>query len=363
MRRLFIHATNVHQGGGKALLNGLIRSDVSREGRMLLLDSRMALAIQDSEVGNIKWVYPSVLQRFLAECWLARHVREEDTILCFGNLPPLFKLAGHVIVFVQNKYLLESVCLADFSWKTKLRLSIERLWFRLKASNVNQFVVQTPSMKSALESLLDGKIIKHIRDAKHESGIQSVQVLPFTNTTEGYQRKLVTLPDESVKDFDFLYVASGEPHKNHRRLIEAWCLLAEDGRFPSLCVTLDKTHFHELCEWIDGMGVRYGLNLWNVGVLPHDQVQQLYRRAGALIYPSTFESFGLPLIEARQAGLPVLASEMDYVRDVLDPEQTFDPNSSTSIARAIKRFIGVVEPPLPLQNATEFLSHVLGEAM
>ena len=60
--------------------------------------------------------------------------------------------------------------------------------------------------------------------------------------------------------------------------------------------------------------------------------------------------------------MPVLASEMDYVRDVLDPEQTFDPISVTSIARAIKRFMGVFEQPLPLQNATEFLNHVLGKA-
>jgi glycosyltransferase involved in cell wall biosynthesis len=100
----------------------------------------------------------------------------------------------------------------------------------------------------------------------------------------------------------------------------------------------------------------------NLGSLPHGQIKQLYGQAGALIYPSTFESFGLPLIEARQARLPVLASELDYVRDVLDPEQSFDPESAVSIARAVKRFMGVDEQPLPLLDATQFMASVLEKA-
>jgi glycosyltransferase involved in cell wall biosynthesis len=73
------------------------------------------------------------------------------------------------------------------------------------------------------------------------------------------------------------------------------------------------------------------------------------------------ESFGLPLIEARQAGLPILASELDYVRDVVDPEQTFDPDSPMSIARAVKRFLGVEVTPIPLLSASQFLESVFNK--
>ena len=74
----------------------------------------------------------------------------------------------------------------------------------------------------------------------------------------------------------------------------------------------------------------------------------LYASAGALVFPSLGESFGLPLIEARQAGLSILAPELDYVRDVCEPAQTFDPQSATSIARAVKRFLQLADPvPLP----------------
>jgi len=43
------------------------------------------------------------------------------------------------------------------------------------------------------------------------------------------------------------------------------------------------------------------------------------------------------------------------VRDVLDPEQTFDPDSAVSIARAVKRHLCVVETPLKILDATSFL--------
>ena len=186
--------------------------------------------------------------------------------------------------------------------------------------------------------------------------------MPFINSVERYQRKLTVESGDGFKDFSFVYVASGEPHKNHRRLIEAWRLLAAEGLFPSLCLTLDKTHFTELSKWVDEMKHRYKLNIENVGVLPDINIVQLYGRVSALIYPSTFESLGLPLIEARQAGLAVLASELDYVRDVIDPEQSFDPKSVNSIARAVKRFMGVDELPLPLLDAEQFMFHVLGKS-
>ena len=185
-----------------------------------------------------------------------------------------------------------------------------------------------------------------------------VHVLPFTSRHEAYSR--IGLIDKARKDvtFDFVYVASGEPHKNHRNLIEAWCLLAQEEVFPSLKLTVDPLVFPELCAWMEQMAGQYALKIENRGHLPYEAILELYSDAGALIYTSTFESLGLPLIEARQAGLPILSSELDYVRDVIDPEQTFDPGSSVSIARAVKRHMGIKERPLPMQFAVLFLQHV-----
>jgi glycosyltransferase involved in cell wall biosynthesis len=175
----------------------------------------------------------------------------------------------------------------------------------------------------------------------------------------GYVRKVVQAQAEKKKSCEFLYVASGEPHKNHRRMIQAWCLLAEEGLFPSLTLTLDEVIFSTLCRDIKEICNHHGLKVTNMGSLSHGDVLKLYKDMDALIYPSTFESFGLPLIEARQAGLPVLASELDFVRDVIDPEQSFDPYSATSISRAVKRFMSVDELLLPLLDAKGFLDKII----
>jgi glycosyltransferase involved in cell wall biosynthesis len=92
--------------------------------------------------------------------------------------------------------------------------------------------------------------------------------------------------------------------------------------------------------------------------LSSDEVADLYQSSSALIYPSKTESFGLPLIEAAQYKLPILAAELDYVRDVVVPVETFDPNSPVSIARAVRRFLGNAEPTIQIHSAEEFLEEV-----
>jgi hypothetical protein len=60
------------------------------------------------------------------------------------------------------------------------------------------------------------------------------------------------------------------------------------------------------------------------------------------------------------AGLPILAPELDYVRDVCVPIQTFDPHSPVSIARAVKRFLGQPDPTVELSTPAEFWHALLG---
>ena len=79
-------------------------------------------------------------------------------------------------------------------------------------------------------------------------------------------------------------------------------------------LTIDIWHFTELSTWIERMSEEYHLNITNVGNREHKQVQKFYSQAGALIYPSMMESFGLPLIEARySSGLTI---KIEVIRDV-----------------------------------------------
>ena len=343
-KNIFIHAPSVHQGGGRSLLYALLIQLKKEAQFILFLDERMPIPKGMADNIQINRVKPTIEQRFRAEMRLAQLVSPKDIVLCFGSLPPLFKLRGYTVVFVQNRYLIDNIKLDGFRFSQKLRLVIERIWFTNKISNVREFVVQTPKMKVLLETKTLGKV--------------PVRMLPFVQEPSTYVRSVLQNENQILPTFEFFYVASGEPHKNHRQLLEAWLLLANEGLYPSLSLTLDEYGCAELCREIELMRQQYGLKVKNLGVLPHQHVLALYKKSTALIYPSRFESLGLPLIEARQAGLPVLAPELDYVRDVIDPDQTFNPESSVSIARAVKRFMGTEEQPLPLLDATQFLSEV-----
>lgn len=341
----FVHCPNIHSGGGRALLSAMLAVWEDGWNGVFQVDQRMPFEGGKRPGLCIRSIPPTVWQRFLAEWWLQKKVHPDDLVLCFGNLPPLLPLRGRVVVFLQNRYLVESVSLRGFSWKTRVRLELERRWFAWRIMNAEVVVVQTPSMQRLLIA----------------SGIlrsQAVLVFPFVSSRDGYSRGG---GGASVRSMDtrLLYVASGEPHKNHRRLVEAWRLLASYGVFPILLLTLDVRAHKDLCDWIEQQKHQYHMRIENLGVQSHKAVLQHYAHVDAIIFPSLFESLGLPLIEARQAQLPILAAELDYVRDVVDPEQVFDPMSSVSMARAVKRFLGAEEPALPLLDARQFLLNIL----
>lgn len=346
---LIIFATNIHQGGGATLLGGLLEAlyETGLSARAFV-DERMPLPERSSEQISFSSVKPTLPGRFRAEQMLRDTVSHEDTVLCLGNLPPLFDLPARVYLYVQNRYLVERGNLSGFQLKTRLRIQLERLWLKFFAGHVNVFLVQTPTMRGLLQNNLVSN--------------GDIRVWPFLQEVSDYQRSLASAGQrDHEKVYDFLYVASGEPHKNHRNLIEAWCLLAQEELFPGLCLTLDEDHALELWRWMQDKIAQYKLNVVTVSLKSRVDVEKILGTSRAVIYPSRFESFGLPLIEARQAGLPVLAGELDYVRDVLDPEETFNPASPLSIGRAVKRFLGVGEKPLDMMSAKDFITRITND--
>lgn len=339
--RLIVNASNIHLGGGKSLLIALLKAVGNND--FLIVDERMIIP---SFLSHIKYkaIKPSIVSRFFAEIYLLRIARPSDIVLCFGNLPPLFRLRSQTIVFVQNRYLIDNVTLRFFSIRTRLRLIVERLWFRRLIGHSDGFIVQTVTMKGLLDGIIKGKT--------------SVKVVPFIDKVDGFSGSILDSSQTESFKYDFIYVASGEPHKNHLNLLKAWIILAQEDFYPTLCLTINDSEFVNLKNQIENQIMPDRLKITNVGSIRYDDIWSLYKQSRALIYPSIFESFGLPLLEARMAGKLILASELDYVRDLLDPEDTFDPESPVSIARAVKRFMGVDHDRLHLCNAEEFLASI-----
>ena len=343
MRTDFVlYAPNVHTGGGFVLLSALLA--VWPPGRELraFLDARTEGRLELPSTARVTWVAPRIVARLKAEFLAWRVVGDKGTIFCFHGLPPLFPLCGRVVVLVQNRLLIESGQLAQYPPRVQIRLMIERLWSRMLRGRCSRYIVQTPSMEKLARQTF-GETVE-------------ISVLPFAPINKVAQNRSAAAIDQK---FDFVYIASGDAHKNHGNLIQAWRLLAEVGIRPSLALTLDVNSCPILCRQIDELRANYGLDITNLGQLHSSDIASLYGSSSALIFPSSCESFGLPLIEASQYGLPILASELDYVRDVVEPVETFDPASPLSIARAVRRFLGSCEPVLKVLSAEEFLTEIL----
>jgi glycosyltransferase involved in cell wall biosynthesis len=332
--RLVLFAPNVHTGGGLTLLQALLRAQPEGVDLRLILDARARQALAISDGTPVSWTEHSAVARWGAEKLLAAWSGPGATVLCFHNLPPLFARGARVLVYQQNRLLLQRTSLNGYPWKSAVRLRLERWLSERLRRAVSAYLVQTPSMARSVQLWWRGE------------GCPPVRVVPFRDP-------MATTGEALAKTWDFVYVSDGEAHKNHHRLLQAWVLLAEQGLRPSLALTLGPRHAVLVAE-VEALARQHGLNLHNTGPLTRGQVVELYRRSRALVFPSTLESFGLPLLEAVDAGLPVLAPELDYVRDVCEPVQTFDPESPVSIARAVRRHLGAPEPRVPVSRAEQF---------
>jgi glycosyltransferase involved in cell wall biosynthesis len=119
-----------------------------------------------------------------------------------------------------------------------------------------------------------------------------------------------------------LYPARAWPHKNHARLFEAFALLRRDR--PGLELVLTGY------EGATPEGVR------SLGRVSEERLVQLYRTAAALAFPSLYEGFGQPPLEAMACGCPVACSNAASLPEVCgDAARLFDPRSVAEIAEAI----------------------------
>lgn len=325
----------VHTGGGLVLLKATINSFPKKLSLILFLDERISKLIDIPENAKVHWVKPSFFSRIFSEWKLYRLIKKNTILLSFTSLPPLFSNSGYVIVFHQNSILVQNSTIKVFSKVKEFNFDLKRLYSKIFSRNVQEYIVQTSSMKSFLKKFFGDKI--------------KVRIVPFAENLS-----FNTLN----KDRDgFVYIADGNTHKNHHNLLKAWSLLGKSGIKPKLFLSLSNDDKFLLSK-IEYLCLVEGLEIHNIDNNNRNDVLDIYKSSEALIFPSLYESFGLPLIEASQIGLPIIASELDYVRDICDPVETFDPNSPKSIMKAVYRFIGKSYPKEKIKLPTNLLEEI-----
>jgi glycosyltransferase involved in cell wall biosynthesis len=184
-----------------------------------------------------------------------------------------------------------------------------------------------------------------VSETVRESLVSSIRVAPEQVTVihhtlfeappaSSAEEATALLRDLHLEAGDFyLYPANFWPHKNHAALLEA---IASYRRHPLVCTGWPSEDLAKLVDRARALGIE-GLVRFS-GYVSGRDLAVLRRTCRALVYPSLFEGFGLPLLEAMASGAPIVCSRAASLPEVAaDAALYFDPAQPMEIVDALER--------------------------
>jgi len=174
---------------------------------------------------------------------------------------------------------------------------------------------------------------------------EKVKVIRWGSVFDAYQPPLsaaVAATSERLqlpKQY-FVYPAVTWVHKNHEAIIRALRILKHTHNVKAyVCFSGKCTDFR---RDLDRLAIECGVadQIRYLGFIPTEDLQAVYAGAIAMVFPSKFEGFGLPIVEAFQAGLPVLCSNATVLPEVAqDGALYFDPSSPEQLSEHMKSIV------------------------
>ncbi|PLX23269.1 MAG: hypothetical protein C0600_15260 [Ignavibacteria bacterium] len=151
----------------------------------------------------------------------------------------------------------------------------------------------------------------------------------------------VALPHAALEDGRFLlYVSRHDPYKGLGLLLRAFARLLAEGSEPNLRLAVAGKR--DARYPYDALVQELALHdrVLFLDYVSRDQLSALYARALGLVFPSLYEGFGLPLLDAMEHGTPVLSSNRASLPEVGgEAAQYFDPENHEEFVRALKTFV------------------------
>jgi glycosyltransferase involved in cell wall biosynthesis len=160
------------------------------------------------------------------------------------------------------------------------------------------------------------------------------QLAPSEGADPQRARSLLDLDGRAL----LLTVSAKRPHKNLRRLIGALSEIPSERR-PVLALPGYPTpHEQELRQLAERLGVSDQVRF--LGWVSAEELESLYAACDGFVFPSLYEGFGLPVLEAMARGVPVATSGRGSLAEVAgDAALLFDPEDERSIAGAVRRIL------------------------
>lgn len=256
-------------------------------------------------INTVNWLKRIYWDEFGLRRWLKKHKLTPNLFISFQNTGA--KLNGNIPQLIYYHQLLP---LVDYRWNIlKKEESILFIYQKFYAFFVSHYltpqshiVVQIPSTQKTFCE-------------KFDFSQENISVIrPNTEIIDYKQIKDYLFNDQSIH---FIYPATPYVYKNHIDIIKAIGILREKRNIDHIKVhfTFKENEVPNLINIIKKLNIES--NFVFEGSLPYEQLLSLYKSSNALLFPSYIETFGLPLIEAASIGLPVVAMDLPYAKDVI----------------------------------------------
>jgi glycosyltransferase involved in cell wall biosynthesis len=332
---ILIDAIFINESGGKVLLDYLVENLENTKMEVhYLFDDRIQNNHPEILTNQVTYLKASLYRRFK---FYKKNESRFSKILCFGNLPPNIKIKAEVFTYFHQSLFIEQQ--KSISHLNKFKLQLKSSILNLLKNNTDVWLVQSECIKKGLVK-------------KYNLNPSTVKILPFYPSIR-------ILKNIVRKKHSFTYVSNGAPHKNHDKLIKAFCIFYDNFSVGELRVTISDD-FVVLIKKLDALQKR-GYPIVNYGFIKRNNLAEVYASSEFIIFPSFVESFGLGIIEGLVNGCKVVGSELPYLYAVCNPSITFDPYSVEEIVKAFEKALltDIKESKLKTDNEIENLINLL----
>lgn len=315
-----IHATNIHGLGASqvviSLLDSMSKKFESKKTTIYLPNSGILENYTPSKgkIVRFKRVLPNSISR-LIECLFSRIYFFDQPTIVLGDIP-LRGIKNQIVLVHQPNLIYPSI--NPYSSKS-IGFRISRFLFSLNQKYAKKIIVQTGAMAEdmiASYPSIKNKII--------------ISPQPVPNWLSKDRRKIDRITNKII----LFYPAAFYPHKKHHFLLELNQYFIKNNIHVSdfeIWLTLKDDEFKIFEE------VRF---LKNLGRLPSSEMNKKYSEVDALLFLSSMESYGLPIIEALTLNLPILVADFKYSKWLCeDSVYYFSPYIFESFKNTIDKLI------------------------